>query len=474
VSELRRSVALQRTLDLVPWWRIEGDDPDARVTSLETDPAKVTAGALFFAVPSTFRVRAASEAVARGAVAVVTDRMLDIDTTQVLVRSVARSIGRVAASFYGSPQAEMTMVGVTGTNGKTTTMHLVRSIFERAGVRVAMLGSGLPGDDGTVGATELTTPQAIDLYRMLSELAASDVDVVGMEVSSHALAQYRVEGIRFDCSIFTNLSMAHVGYHGSLEEYRRAKARLFAPAATTARVVNIDDDFGRVLCDDQVETVTYGSAADATFRIEDVEERGSLTTFRLNGLGFSTRLPGRFNVSNCAAAIAAAMHLGLPTEVVAEAVAAFEGVRARMQFATGLAGVALIDDSFNANPASMAAGLSLARATSSGTVVAVLGEMAELGTRAQAEHRRVGRLAATLGVDRVVAVGAHAGSVCRGTLDVDANARVAAYPSAVLALADLRETLRPGDTVYLKGSRTAALDLIAAALRSPHHVVPGR
>ena len=224
---------------------VRGDPASTDIRSVEFDSRRVGEGSLFCCVPGT-RTDGhlhAAEAVGRGATALLCERILDLDVLQARVASgTARpAMASLAAAFYGRPAEAMAMVGITGTNGKTTVTHLVQAVLEHAGIATGVIGT-LAG--------ERTTPEAPDLQRRLAEFRRDHRGAVAMEVSSHAMTQHRVDGVVFDVAAFTNLSRDHLDHHGSMEEYYQAKARLFTPDRARVAVVAVDDPWGRRLASD--------------------------------------------------------------------------------------------------------------------------------------------------------------------------------------------------------------------------------
>jgi UDP-N-acetylmuramoyl-L-alanyl-D-glutamate--2,6-diaminopimelate ligase len=294
---------------------------------------EVSAGWLFFCVPGA---RAdghdfASKAVTAGATALVVERALPLDVTQVLVPSVREAMGPISAAFYGRPGDRMTTVGVTGTNGKTTITYLMESVFRAAGVLPGVIGTTGLRVDGTPGPLPRTTPEAPELHRTLWEMERAGVRGVAMEVSSHGLHQHRVGGLRFSCAVFTNLSQDHLDYHGTLEEYFRAKALLFTPEMAERAVVNADSPEGLRLLRSGVPTLSYGIDAETDLRARDVETTGRGVSFTVDGVRVESALRGRFNVSNCLAVMAVARSLGIDEAVAVEGISALRGVPGRLE-----------------------------------------------------------------------------------------------------------------------------------------------
>ena len=298
-AELRR-----RDPALTPDIRGAGD---VEVTGLSFDSRTVASGDLFFCVPGS---RAdghdhAEQAVDAGAVAVVVDHELDLSAPQLLVADVRRAMPSAAAAFQGDPSSRIPVVGVTGTNGKTTVTEMLRAIFVADGRSPATLGT-LTG--------VRTTPEAIELQALLADIATSH-DVLAMEVSSHALHQHRVAQTRFAVAVFTNLSPDHLDYHGDMEEYFAAKRELFRPAYTDRAVVNRDDPWGQRLVEligDDLDVVTFGR--DDAVALE-ADFAGS--SFRWREQRIRLPIAGLFNVDNALAAAEAARAVGVEPATVA-------------------------------------------------------------------------------------------------------------------------------------------------------------
>ncbi|MEX2421801.1 MAG: UDP-N-acetylmuramoyl-L-alanyl-D-glutamate--2,6-diaminopimelate ligase, partial [Actinomycetota bacterium] len=315
----------------IPDAEIRGD-AGVSISSVAYRSTEASPGSLFFCVPGSSRDGHdfAPEATSRGGVALVVERWLDVAVPQVLVPSVRRAMGPISAAFFERPADAMTLVGVTGTNGKTTTTYLLESVFRAAGRTPGVIGTTGVRIDGVPTPFPRTTPEAPDLHRLLAEMAAAGVEAVAMEVSSHGLDQHRVDGVRFARAVFTNLSQDHLDYHGSMQAYFEAKARLFTFAMSKRAVVNIDDEHGRRLAEGELPTVTYGLDEAAHVRGTDVRTSDEGTRFLADGVLIRSRLRGRFNVENCLAAFATARDLGIADTVVADAIASVDRVPGRV------------------------------------------------------------------------------------------------------------------------------------------------
>jgi UDP-N-acetylmuramoyl-L-alanyl-D-glutamate--2,6-diaminopimelate ligase len=307
---------------------------EVQVESLAYASDRVEPGALFFCVPG-FKSDGhdfAPDAVRRGAVALVCQRPLELGVPEVIVDDVRAAMGPAASRFYGNPTAELDVVGVTGTNGKTTTAFLVRHLLEADGRPCGLLGTVKRVVGGREEEVERTTPEAIDLQATFRAMVDAGDRACAMEVSSHALELGRVAGIRFACRVFTNLTQDHLDFHETMEAYFAAKRRLFDGAGPA--VVNADDEYGRRLAG-EVDCVTFAIDRDADYRAVDVEFDLMGSRFRCltpdGELELSSPLPGLFNVQNVLAAVGAARELGVPGETIAAALPRFGRVPGRFE-----------------------------------------------------------------------------------------------------------------------------------------------
>jgi UDP-N-acetylmuramoyl-L-alanyl-D-glutamate--2,6-diaminopimelate ligase len=288
--------------------------PEVEISGLAYSSQSVTQGALFFCVPG-FRLDGhdfAPDAVERGAAALVTERRLDLGVPEVVVDDVRAAMGPAAARFYGDPTAELDVVGITGTNGKTTTAYLVRHLLEAGGCQTGLLGTVKRVVGGVEEEVERTTPEAIDLQETFRRMRDGGDRAAAMEVSSHALELGRVAGIRFACRVFTNLTQDHLDFHETMEAYFAAKRRLFEEPGLS--VVNVDDEYGRRIAA-EIDAVTFGIERDADYRARDIEFDVMGSRFTLETpdgeLRIESPLAGLFNVQNLVGAIAAVRSLGM-------------------------------------------------------------------------------------------------------------------------------------------------------------------
>jgi UDP-N-acetylmuramoyl-L-alanyl-D-glutamate--2,6-diaminopimelate ligase len=331
---------------------VRGDPAVTEVRGVEFDSRRVGEGSLFCCVPGTHADghRFAAQAVAQGASCLLCERTLDLDVTQVQVApgSIRAAMAKVAAAFFGHPARAMTMVGVTGTNGKTTVTHLVASILESAGYPTGIIG--------TLGG-ERTTPESPVTQGLLAGFRDVGRRAVAMEVSSHGLAQSRVDGIVFDVAAFTNLSRDHLDHHGTMEEYFATKARLFDKGRARTAVINVDDRWGRQMAEraatERVVTVQRSEASDITLSI------GS-SSFRWRDRPVTVPLSGMFNVDNALVAAAVGQSLGIDADRVAEGLAAAPPVPGRMEVVWSGPPFAVVVD-YAHTPAGLAVALAAAR-----------------------------------------------------------------------------------------------------------------
>jgi UDP-N-acetylmuramoyl-L-alanyl-D-glutamate--2,6-diaminopimelate ligase len=380
-----------------------GGTADVEITGLAYDSRRVTPGTLFFAVPG-FQLDGhdfAREAVARGAGALVVERPLGLGVPEVVVDSVRATMGPAAARFYGDPSRDLSVVAVTGTNGKTTTTFMVRAMLEGSGRPCGLIGTIKVVVGGIEHPGGRTTPEAIDLQRDLRSMVDARDQACAVEASSHGLALDRCEGMRSRVAIFTNLTRDHFDFHESMEDYFQAKRRLFTAAPEVA-VVNVDDEHGRRLADELPDPITYAVDAPADYRVEVLESGLAGSRFRVdtpNGaVELRCGLPGRHNASNATGALAAARALGVDDQAAAGALAALEAVPGRLEpVRTGQDFEVLID--YSHTPDSLRGALQTSRALAgSGRVLCVFGCG---GDRDRGKRPRMGAIASEL-ADHVI------------------------------------------------------------------------
>ena len=310
--------------------------PDVDLVEVTHDSMRAAPGSLFCAVRGarTDGHDHADGAVANGASALLVERWLPLDVPQVRVPSVRAAAGPAAASVHRHPSRELRVVGVTGTNGKTTTCYLLEGAFAASGLGTGVIGTIETRIHGATEPGSRTTPEGPDLQRLLRSMHDRGVDAVAMEVSSHGLDLRRVDGTRFGVAVYTNLSQDHLDWHGSMEAYWEAKARLFTPELSERGVVHLDGPWARRLVERaEVPVTTLGRGDDADVRLVDVVTTTTGGRARLllddRELEVRTQLPGAFNVVNAALAVLAARSSGIPDDAAVAGVAACAGVRGR-------------------------------------------------------------------------------------------------------------------------------------------------
>ncbi|MDR1158719.1 MAG: UDP-N-acetylmuramoyl-L-alanyl-D-glutamate--2,6-diaminopimelate ligase [Oscillospiraceae bacterium] len=356
-----------------------GADPGLEVKGLCLDSRRVSVGDLFFAVPGTHEDGAAyiPQALAAGAAAVVTETETDTATPSVRVSDLRAAMAAMAARFYGYPAARLRMIGVTGTNGKTTVTHIVKGILERAGgFRVGLIGTNGNWIGDTPLPSEHTTPDILTLQALLSGMAEAGCTHCVMEVSSHALSQRRVDGVEFREALFTNLTQDHMDYHRDMEAYFRAKALLFQQS--DAAVLNLDDPHGQRLAEDSaLNSITYSTQRDEAdvvaknirFKANRVEFE-VVTTSGIARIEWAT--PGLFSVYNALAAVACALMEGVALRDIAAATREIPPVRGRMEVVPGPEGVTVVID-YAHTPDALENLLSAVGAYHSGRVITLFG-----------------------------------------------------------------------------------------------------
>lgn len=297
---------------------------DATVTGITHDSRLVQPGDLYVALPGTYThgIEFVDQAMSNGAVAVATDskwyEFLEIKKVPSLVLNDARrDMAKLAATIYGHPETKLKIVGVTGTNGKTTTTHILRSMFLDSGAHVGVIGTlGTYLDLDSI-KTVRTTPESTDLYAVLAVMVERGITAVFMEVSSHALELNRVLGLQFDVAIFTNLTQDHLDFHGSMEQYFAAKAKLFTSSFAKTAVVCVDDEWGKKLFAQlEIPAISIGTTGDWKTQVSSSDSAGvtTLDIERSDGsqMSIAVNMLGSYNTMNASCALAASEILGLP------------------------------------------------------------------------------------------------------------------------------------------------------------------
>jgi len=348
------------------------------IADLAHDTRCVTRGALFFCVPGRHADGhdLAWEAAERGAAALVVERELDVGVPQLVVADARAAMAVAADVFFGEPTKELEVAGVTGTNGKTTTSFLLRSMLEAAGRRSGLVGTIEWVVGGERRPAPFTTPEAIELQRLFREMLAAGDESVALEASSHGAALQRLDRVRYDVLVFTNLSQDHLDLHGTMEEYFQAKRKLFGGAQPPPAAVGVGDEWGRRLAANLADLgraplVTFG-LEDGEVRPEELEVTPHGSRFRAGGIRIETRLRGLFNVQNVLGAVAAGILLDLAEDAIASGVAAVDAVPGRFEpVDEGQAFAVLVD--YAHTPDSLDTVLKAARELGEGRLIVVFG-----------------------------------------------------------------------------------------------------
>ncbi|MGV1050032.1 MAG: UDP-N-acetylmuramoyl-L-alanyl-D-glutamate--2,6-diaminopimelate ligase [Solirubrobacterales bacterium] len=434
--------------------RVVGD-PSVEITDLAFDSRKAGPGTLFFCVPGEKRDGHdfAARVVAAGAAALVVERELDLDVPQLVVADARAAMAPLAARFHGDPTAQLRVVAVTGTNGKTTTAFLVREILEAAGIRCGLLGTVKQVVGGVEEEVVRTTPEAIDLQATFRRMLDAGDRACAMEVSSHALTLHRADAIHFELALFTNLTQDHLDFHADMEDYFQAKRRLFTELGPGTAVVNVDDPYGARLAG-EIECLTFsaeGAAAD--YGAGEVSFDAAGASFSVGGLRLRTGLPGHFNVANALGAFAAAVALGVEPRVAARGLARAARVPGRFEPIDEGQGFAVLVD-YAHTPDSIENVLRAARRLTSGRLIAVFGAG---GDRDRDKRPKMGRAGGEL-ADLAVITSDNPRSERPAAIVADVAAGAAGQAAAVEIEVDRRAAIAlalaraaPGDTVVIAG-----------------------
>jgi UDP-N-acetylmuramoyl-L-alanyl-D-glutamate--2,6-diaminopimelate ligase len=463
-----------------------GQDGDVEIAGLAYDSRVVAPGELFLAV-SGFTAdghRFAPQAVQRGAAALVVERPLGLGVPELLVPSARAAMAPLAARFYGDPSLELKVVGITGTNGKTTTAYLTRALLEACGLQCGLLGTVTSVIGGSEHAVSRTTPEAIDLQRTLRAMLDGGDRACAMEVSSHALELGRTDAIHFAAAVFTNLTQDHLDFHDSMEGYFLAKRRLFKPEhgePPEVGIVNVADGYGRRLAGEieGVRTFALDAPADYSARELRCGFEGCRFTLRspVGERELKLPLPGRFNVANALGALAAAHALGGELDTIAAALergarvpGRFEPVDAGQDFAV-LVDYAHTPDSLE-NVLRAARELAVAGVRGGGRVICVFGAG---GDRDRGKRPLMGEIATRL-ADLVIVTSDNPRSEDPEAIiaEIMAGATAGGSHSHVRALADRRaaiaeavEAASAGDVLVIAGKGHEQGQELAAGRKLP-------
>jgi UDP-N-acetylmuramoyl-L-alanyl-D-glutamate--2,6-diaminopimelate ligase len=437
--------------------RVTGDGGDALIERIVIDSHEAGPGALYVALRGE-RMDGhdfVPEAVARGAAAVVVEfdgEALPLAVPTVAVEDTRRALATLAAALYDDPSLTLDIVGVTGTNGKTTTTRMIASIFDAAGIPCGTIGTVGAAFAGCTWQLVHTTPLPHELQKLLARMRDSGARAVAMEVSSHALALERVAEVRFRCAVLTNVTRDHLDFHGTREAYAAAKRRLFEMAETA--IVNLDDEYGSLWAAelrDRVPTLTYGLRTQADVMASNVRLRANGSSFVAGETEFALKLPGRFNVANALAAIGVARLHGIDDVTSAAGLRGLERVPGRMEHLGGGGGVDVVVD-YAHTPDALEQVLRALREGAHGAVTVVFGCG---GDRDRGKRPEMGRIAAAL-ADRVYVTSDNPRSEEPLTIIAEIEAGIGGREHVVevdrrVAIERAVLEARPGDIVLVAG-----------------------
>ena len=449
-----------------------GGDP--LISSLSYDSRRIEPGALFFAIRGLKfdghdYIAAAIKA---GATAVVVEKRredLPGRVAQIQVESSRRALALAADLFYGRPSSKLKLIGVTGTNGKTTTSYLIERIFAAAGKTTGLIGTIAYNIAGKSYAAERTTPESLDLQAILDSMVKAGVEVAVMEVSSHASELFRIDGCRFAAMVFTNLTQDHLDFHGNLEAYFQAKARLFSdPQFDGAiHVVNIDDDYGQRLCRSSKSCVTYGFSDKAAVRGGKIAHSVDGLSLKVLSSGrtlvLSTEMKGIFNGANILAATATARAFDIEGKVISKALSHAGNVPGRFESVDIGQNFQVIVD-YAHTPDGLRQVLEAARAATGGKIITVFGCG---GDRDRSKRPLMGKVAAELS-DRAIVTSDNPRSERAEKIIAEIVKGMSGYKTKYWAITDRRQAISKaisladkGDLVILAGKGHETGQIIA-------------
>jgi UDP-N-acetylmuramoyl-L-alanyl-D-glutamate--2,6-diaminopimelate ligase len=380
-------VLLSNLLNNLEVLEISGN-PELEICGLDYDSRQIDQGFLFVAIPGfkTDGHNYIDAALGRGAVALVVERGVSAPQGVVVVKvpDTRLALAQLAASYYGNPSTKMRLIGITGTNGKTTTSYLIEEILQRQGYRTGLLGTISNRIGGKEFSVQHTTPESLELQKLLAQMVDVNSDYAVMEVSSHALALNRVEGCEFDVAVFTNLTQDHLDFHHCIEDYRNAKLSLFvnlgvkvSKSGLKYAVVNVDDAEGnRFAASTPVEVITYGIKQEAMVTAKEIRITPQGASFKgvlpSQEVNIKLNLTGRFSIYNALAALAVGWREGIELDQIRDALEAVPGVPGRFELVDCGQDFAVIVD-YAHTPDGLENVLSTAREVASGRVITVFG-----------------------------------------------------------------------------------------------------
>jgi UDP-N-acetylmuramoyl-L-alanyl-D-glutamate--2,6-diaminopimelate ligase len=441
------------------------------ISDLAYDSRLVTPGCLFFCIRGGAQDGHdwAVQAVEGGAVALVCERPLGLGVPELVVPDSRAAMNRLASPFFKEPSQEMQVVGITGTNGKTTIAFMLESIFRANGEKAGLVGTVETRVAGQVLAAGRTTPEAIDLQRLLRRMSNEGVSRCALEVTSIGIERGRTEGLHLAVAVFTNLTHDHLDHHGTMERYYLAKKQLFQWPGLGGSVINLDDPYGRRLhseltgsregSTERPAILTYGAGPPASLIATDVVMGRDGSTFRASGMGIDVkvmcRLPGTFNVSNSLAAVGAAHLAGIAPEVAAEGIGALAYVPGRFEPVDEGQDFAVLVD-YAHTPDSLGNVLRAARQLTEGKLIVVFGCG---GDRDRAKRPVMGEIASKY-ADLVVATSDNPRKESPAAIlaDIEAGLKKAPPPDGYSIVVDRAEAIeaaitkaRRGDVVVIAG-----------------------
>ncbi len=452
--------------------RVEGRS-DSLVTDVTHDSRAAGPGVMFVAVRgfTSDGHEYVPQVVRAGSPAVLVDHPLPVAVPQIVVENTRRAMGRAAAVVHGDPSAHMAVVGVTGTNGKTSVTHMIESILRSQGRRCGVVGTLGTRVGSDAIPSERTTPEATDFQRILAMMLDRGADSVAVEVSSHALELGRVDATRFAVAAFTNLSQDHLDFHGDMETYFGVKATLFDEDRSARGVIDIDDGWGDRLARRvtiPVLTVGLDSEADLTTEIMGADFGGSDVVVKLGATAHRVRVPiaGRFSVANALVAAGCCVQLGLGLGDAVAGLSDIEPIPGRFELVSDDDPVAIVVD-YSHTPAGIAAAIETARPLTRGRVIAVLGAG---GDRDREKRPLMGSAASA--ADLVVVTSDNPRSEAPAAIMTDVMNGVTTQSESI---EDRRVAIRraileaePGDTILLMGKGHEAYQEIAG-VKHPFH-----
>lgn len=436
-------------------------NPQVAVTGITHNSREVLPGDIYVALAGANHhgIEFVNQAIENGAVAVATDsdglKQLPIGISEIELVNPRVDMATLAARVYQYPQKKLTIVGVTGTNGKTSVTHILQSLFTNFGYKVGVIGTVGTYIDGKHIPGARTTPESTDLYSILAQMVEAGVTHVFMEVSSHALELHRVSGLEFENVIFTNLSQDHLDFHGTMENYFAAKAKLFTKEFAKSGVICVEDSWGQKLADQVlIPVTTVGPNAD--WQVENLRLSVSKTTFSLrhNNVSMQCELPmiGAFNATNAAIAIAVSAKLGLDPQLVTRDLVNVHPVPGRSQIVThNSQGTAIVD--YAHTPEAVEKVLTTLREVCDGQLITVLGCG---GDRDALKRPLMGKIAAEIS-DVVIVTDDNPRSEDPASIRAQVKAGIVETEVKVFEIGDRREAINKALTLASNNDVVAVL-----------------